>query len=119
MRKLIHPLGRLLQKIQRRFQASRPGSVMILVVTLLVLMALIGTAYISTARTDRYTVFQHEVNTQAEVLMEAVKQAELGKISNVGYLSTTGQRWDDVRTDTWLASRIPTTMIEACPIWNG
>ena len=45
---------RLLEKVQKRFVRARPGSVLILVVALLVLMALIGTAFLSTTNYDRY-----------------------------------------------------------------
>lgn len=120
MRKLANFVARLSAKIQTRFQRSRPGSVMILVVTLLVLMALIGTAYITTARTDRFAALQHVINTQADLAVDGVKQMALASLGNGGLTSVTGeQRWDDVKTDTWLASRVPTTMIEACGVWNG
>src|SRR6476660_4412791 len=67
-----NPITRLLQNMQKRFSAARPGSVLILVVTLLVLMALIGTAYIATTRTDRYTSAQHVKNTQIDLLVDGV-----------------------------------------------
>src|SRR5947209_2373205 len=41
-------------RLQRRFRQARPGSVLILVVALLVLLALMGTAYISSTRQERY-----------------------------------------------------------------
>src|SRR4029078_10211088 len=65
-------LHRLLSRAQNRFRAARPGSVLILVVALLVLMALIGTAYISTTRTDRYSRRQNVANTQIDMLLEGV-----------------------------------------------
>ena len=46
-------LGRLLEAAQRRFSRARPGSVLVMVVALLVMLALIGTAAMSTARIDR------------------------------------------------------------------
>ena len=67
-----NPVRRLLDAVQRRFVRSRPGSVLILVVALLVLIALAGTALISTARVDRYAVAQHSANTQIDLLVEGV-----------------------------------------------
>src|SRR3954452_7115473 len=58
--------------LQLRFKNARPGSVLILVVALLVLMALIGTAWITTARTDRYASQQGSYNTQVDLLVQAV-----------------------------------------------
>src|SRR5678809_1365659 len=63
-----HPIRHLLNRLSRR----RTGSVLILVVALLVLMALIGTAWISTARTDRYATQQHAANTEIEMLVDGV-----------------------------------------------
>ena len=50
-----HALRRASARVQARFRKARPGSILILVVALLVLMALIGTAWLSTARIDRST----------------------------------------------------------------
>src|SRR5687767_9128804 len=51
---------------------TRPGSVMIMVVALLVLMALMGTAYIATARIDRGSANQNANNVQVDMLVESV-----------------------------------------------
>src|SRR5438552_4142258 len=56
----------------RRLPRQRFGSVLILVVALLVLMALIGTAFISTARTDRYATTTNGYNTQIDLLVEGI-----------------------------------------------
>ncbi|MCS7033164.1 MAG: hypothetical protein NZ561_04110, partial [Phycisphaerae bacterium] len=50
----------------------RRGSVLILVVALLVLLALVGTAYLTTTRLDRTAAVTHTVNTQKELVMESV-----------------------------------------------
>ncbi|HEV8378695.1 MAG TPA: hypothetical protein VGP99_07580, partial [Tepidisphaeraceae bacterium] len=50
----------------------RPGSIMIMVVALLVLMALIGTAYIATARYDRGSAAQNADNVQIALLVQSV-----------------------------------------------
>ncbi len=63
---------RALDRMQRRFHRARPGSVLIMVVALLVLMALIGTAYITTAQTDRYSAQQNAFNTEIDLLVQGV-----------------------------------------------
>ena len=50
---------------------KRRGSVLILVVALLVLMALVGTAFIVTARTDRAAARLHTHNTQADMAVQS------------------------------------------------
>src|SRR5579862_9520021 len=67
-------------RIQRRFRVSRPGSVLILCVALLVLLALIGTAMISTTRVDRYSAVQHTNNTEVALLVEGVKSVTEAQI---------------------------------------
>jgi len=118
MRKAISNLARLLDTVQRRFQRSRAGSVMILVVTLLVLMAIIGTAFLTTARNDRYSSQLHESNVQVDMLLEGVKNIILGRMAGENFLDPNGQRWDDVHSDNWLASRTPTYMVDACGVYN-
>src|SRR5438309_6170358 len=75
-------LTRLLEAAQRRFRSARPGSVLIMVVALLVLLALIGTAAMSTARIDRMSSKQHVVNTQVDMLLDSVKQMVIGQLVN-------------------------------------
>src|SRR5947199_8680132 len=72
----------MLSRLQRRFRVSRPGSVLILCVALLVLLALIGTAMISTARVDRYSSQQHSYNTEVDLLVEGVKSMAQAAIVN-------------------------------------
>ena len=61
--KVLIPGGsRTLARAQRTFERARPGSVLVLVVALLVLVALIGAAYISTSRNDRYATVANAVN---------------------------------------------------------
>jgi hypothetical protein len=78
-------MKKLLKNIDRRFQLSRPGSVLILVVALLVLMALIGTAFLSSTRVDRYATVQHTNNTEMDLLVEGVKN--MAKATIVGSLN--------------------------------
>ncbi|MDQ3826552.1 MAG: hypothetical protein M3325_12785, partial [Actinomycetota bacterium] len=66
---------KLFRRRPRRAADSRRrtrGSVLILVVALLVLMALIGTAWISSSRNDRTTAIQHASNTEIEMLTDGV-----------------------------------------------
>src|SRR3954454_13179143 len=57
----------------RKFADSRRGSILILVVALLVLMALIGTAALTTNTIDRYATLQNTSNTEVDLLVEGVK----------------------------------------------
>src|SRR5438270_13431816 len=71
---------RLLEKVQKRFVRARPGSVLILVVALLALMALIGTAFLSTTNYDRYSTQQNSYNTQIDLLVQGVVNLAEGVI---------------------------------------
>src|SRR5947209_5599258 len=70
-------------RAQARFQRARPGSVLIMVVALLVLLALMGTAYISSARIERFSaaasggqrMLRESSETYATQLFERVKNA--------------------------------------------
>jgi hypothetical protein len=66
------PPWKLLTLLERRFRKARPGSVLILVVALLVLLALLGTAFINTARTDRASAAQNSFNTEVELLLQGL-----------------------------------------------
>jgi hypothetical protein len=134
-------MKKALRKLDRRFQLSRPGSVLILVVALLVLMALIGTAYLSTTRIDRYNTVQNTNNTEIDLLLEGVKN--MAKATIVGSLndpslpfpyrpanSTIAKNWDaydmyhqyttdplisTTPNDAWLSPRCPTDFVDPYP----
>jgi len=72
---------RVLDAAQHRFRRARPGSVLIMVVSLLVLLALIGTAAMSTSRLDRSSSQQNVKNVQVDILAEGVKRMVLGILS--------------------------------------
>ena len=72
MKKDRSPFRGLLGRAQKSFARSRPGSVLILVVALLVLMALIGTAYMSMAQQDRVISAQHTNNNEIDLLMDGL-----------------------------------------------
>src|ERR1043165_5344838 len=61
----------------------RPGSVLVLVVALLVLMALIATAYISSARVDRYNARQSK--TRFQLNLDGVVESEVHDLTNSLY----------------------------------
>src|SRR5438874_9538721 len=73
-------LGRLLDAAQRRFRRARPGSVLVMVVALLVMLALIGTAAMSTARLDRMSSVQHVKNTQLDIMADGVKNMAVAEV---------------------------------------
>ncbi len=80
LRRLANGRQRLSRRIDHRFRQARPGSVLILVVALLVLMALMGTAYISTTRVDRHSSAQNAFNTEIDLLIDAVCKIEQQQI---------------------------------------
>jgi hypothetical protein len=85
--KPTRPLRHLLDRAQKRFVRSRPGSVLILVVALLVMMALIGTAYMTMAQFDRGTAVVHSFNTEVDLLLDGVLNQVKGTITNDVYSS--------------------------------
>src|SRR3954454_22969147 len=78
MKRSLKIMSRLFDAMQRRFKRARPGSVLIMVVSLLVLLALIGTAAMSTARLDRVGSQQHVRTTQFEGLADSIKEMVAG-----------------------------------------
>lgn len=119
------PLKRLGARLQARFRSARPGSVLVLVVALLVLMALIGTAWLSTARIDRYSTRQAINNTQIDLLVDGVvnmvKASQLDDLiaggvarpQTGGYLNA-----DDPQADGFMGSRAPVVLQDVCPTWT-
>ena len=61
--------ARTLPRTLPRTLRGRRGSILILVVALLVLLALIGTAYLTSTQTERQTAGQATVNTQVDLVM--------------------------------------------------
>lgn len=58
----------------------RRGSVLVLVVVLLTLIALMGTAYLITTRTDRASSQQNTINTQVDLITDGVQQMVVSSI---------------------------------------
>ncbi len=116
----IQPLRRLVLLI-----GTRRGSMLIMVIVILVLLALIGTAMMSSARIDRVATAQNSINTQVDLLLESAKNFAKAAIQNDLYGTTSGTKtfrsgtgylnYDSVvgTSDTYLASRLPV----AGPLW--
>jgi Tfp pilus assembly protein PilX len=64
-------------RIERRFQGTRRGTVLIMVVALLVLLALMGTAFIATARMDRLSAGQVKQLTSWQEIADSLAQQAL------------------------------------------
>ena len=73
-----------------RLPRWRRGTVLIFVVALLVLLALIGTAFISTARIDRYSSAQSTINSQIDLMLEGIGNMARGVITS-GLFDSTGK----------------------------
>ena len=71
-----------------RRNRQRRGSILILVVALVVLLALIGTAYLSSTQVDRYTAAQSTINTQDDLQMQGLMAAVDASV-NAGLYGTT------------------------------
>lgn len=72
MNLLLHKFARL--------SRSRRGSVLILCVVLIVVLALIGTAMLSRARIDRAAAVQHSNNTEVDMLVDGMLNIAQGVI---------------------------------------
>src|SRR5688572_7137861 len=122
----ITPIRRLTSRLQARYRKARPGSVLILVVALLVLMALIGTAFLTTARNDRYAAQQNTHTTHIELLTKGVvnldKAAQVADLRSAGLPRPAGHEydnWDDSQTDQFIATRTPVVLLDVCPTWEA
>jgi hypothetical protein len=122
---------------RRLARTVRRGSILILVVALVVLLALMGTAYLSSTQSERYTSQQTAVNTQVDLVLQGVDdQVRKAIVADLydqsqqfpnGYrtppnlrlptaslgtsaqygITDTYRNWDSDLTQLWLASRIP------------
>ena len=103
-----------LRNFQPRFARSRPGSVLILVVALLVLLALMGTAFISTSGKDRYSAQQNSFNTEIDLLIDAVVKIEQLTLLNAKGAPTDmpagSMLWTSAADSTYFGDRVPVTL---------
>ena len=116
MMRMVQPLGRIGRRLRRTIASARRGSVLIFVVVLLVLLALIGTAFISTARTDRYATQQNAYNTQIDLLAQGVQNMVANAAAGSLFGTNTAYRpagdaiynnFTDYTKNLWLAERVP------------
>ena len=102
-------------------ECRRRGSVLIIVVALLVLMAVIGTAYVSTARTDRGAAATGSFNTEIDLLVggvEAMAQTAIAQdnASTFWTASAAPTNFTSPAQQTFLAPRVP-VLINGNPGW--
>ncbi|HSZ58730.1 MAG TPA: hypothetical protein VK797_23880 [Tepidisphaeraceae bacterium] len=81
MKLIMRAFGKVLEEAQSRLVRARPGSVLLLVVALLVLMALIGIAFLNMAQSDRAASIQHENNTEIDLLLDGVVNIVKGNVT--------------------------------------
>jgi len=96
------------------------GSVLVIVVAVLMMIALIGTAYIATARLDRYAAQQQVRLVQSEQTREAYADYVAGLVRR-----TIGEDFQNnvtgPRTVPWLADRLPRALVirsNRVPAWR-
>ena len=65
---------RTVRRVIRQIGSIRRGTILIFAIVLLVLLALIGTAYISTTRMDRSSSQTNVINHQIDLLVAGVEQ---------------------------------------------
>jgi len=65
--------------------AARRGTILIMVCALLVLLAIMGVAWLSTTRIDRYASAQHNTNTQIDLLLDGVIRMTQGAVASDVY----------------------------------
>ncbi|MDB5327395.1 MAG: hypothetical protein JWM57_2964 [Phycisphaerales bacterium] len=100
-------------------RAESRGSVLIFVVGVLLLLAIVATAFLGTSRSDRTATQQNAFNTQIDLLLEGVVNAAKSKVGadesipgSPNYESFDAYTYfgQPLRStdDNWLASRVPT-----------
>src|SRR5437016_588610 len=80
-----HPLIHPPTAHRRRISRKRPGSALIFIVSILVLLGLLGTAWMSLTRTDRLASFNNIANIQVDLLVDGMKELTVGTIVNGAY----------------------------------
>lgn len=91
-------------------ESRRRGTVLILVVVLIVLLALMGTAYLSTVRIDRTASrLSVGIGQSDELLDSLVRQVQASLIDDLPQNPTalSAESFDHPEDDLWLADRLP------------
>ncbi|MGE5609322.1 MAG: hypothetical protein ACM359_08715 [Bacillota bacterium] len=99
------------ERNNKPFWTSKPrrGSVLVIVVAVLTMIALIGTAYIATARLDRYNAQNSVANAEKESSRDAyIAQAE--KLVKDVIARDIDNPVTGPRTCSWLADRLPQSL---------
>lgn len=121
-KRLPRLLSEALARLQRRFQQSRPGSILIMVVALLVLLALMGTAYIATARLDRsgavqlqqQGTFKDITDSLVKSVSDQIKQTIAGDVYMLTGTTpsdpTSNNYVADPKGPLWLSTRAPSLL---------
>jgi hypothetical protein len=127
---VLQQFARRLNRAKARVRRARPASMLIFVVVLLVLMALIGTAFISTARVERYAATQNTYNTQVDLfsqgMLNLAQGAMLRKLNgNTGVFRQASSAtattpgvyypWESSISDLYLADRAPGPLFVSVP----
>ncbi len=122
MRMLSNKLAEKLKRGIVRVRSMRRGSVLIIVVALLVIMALLGTAAISMARLDRYAARQQVTTVENEIIREAMLQRARNDAINALARDNTGTMDSPfivtnsgtsyMRVDPYLSSRNPVSITD-------
>ncbi|MGN6627979.1 MAG: hypothetical protein ACTHLN_15275, partial [Tepidisphaeraceae bacterium] len=86
---------------------DRRGSILIFVVGILLLLAIIATAFLGTSRSDRTSTQQNANNTQADLLLEGVVNAMKGVVLADARYNATADGYDSPNDDAFLSSRTP------------
>src|SRR3954469_18203178 len=90
-------------KSKLKFSASRlRASIMIMVVDLLVLMALIGTAYMATARIDSAAAQPHCSNAQGDAMFQLLINGAATSVSDQLFVARDEAKWHFTASDSTL-----------------
>ena len=119
MTPVTKPIRAMLDRAQSQFVRGKPGSVLILVVALLVLMALIGTAFMTMAQFDRASAAQHSLNTSLDLTLEGVVNQVKGVVA--GDLFANGLYRPAMNTGLAGVKPVPynSNTLGAYPYYNG
>lgn len=105
----------LILGVDSQFRRARPGSILILVVTLLVLMALLGTAFLLTARNERVSSKLYQHNIQVDMLLDGVVSLAETIVSDTSYQSVPV----NTTANPPYVPANPTPVVPAAPYSNG